>query len=85
MRLIGHPFTWEKGRGTDKWIEEKLDRIMVTKLWLDLFSSARAWNLQASYSDHSPLFLDFCTPTGYTNTRASCLKTSSYEKLITKK
>ena len=41
-------------------MEEKLDRIIVTKLWWDLFSSARAWNLEASYSDHSPLFLDFC-------------------------
>ena len=63
MRVIGHPFTWEKGRGNDKWIEEKLDRIMVTKLWWDLFSITRTWNLEASYSDHSPLFLDFCTPT----------------------
>ena len=40
--LIGHPYTWERGRGTPQWVEEKLDRVMVTKRWWDLFHSAKA-------------------------------------------
>lgn len=23
----GFPYTWERGRGTEKWVQEKLDRV----------------------------------------------------------
>ena len=37
ISLIGHPYTWKRGRGTLHWVEEKLDKAMVTKRWWDLF------------------------------------------------
>uniref|UniRef100_A0A803NLH2 Reverse transcriptase n=1 Tax=Cannabis sativa TaxID=3483 RepID=A0A803NLH2_CANSA len=58
LELIGHPFTWEKGRGTDQWIEVRLDRALCTKNWLDLFPLAKLYNLEFSTSDHCPIFLD---------------------------
>lgn len=58
MELYGHAFTWEKGRGTDAWIEIRLDRAMVTDRWLELFSHAKLYNLEGSSSDHSAIFLD---------------------------
>uniref|UniRef100_A0A803QEK6 Reverse transcriptase domain-containing protein n=1 Tax=Cannabis sativa TaxID=3483 RepID=A0A803QEK6_CANSA len=58
LELIGHPFTWEKGRGTDQWIEVRLDRALCTKNWLDLFPLAKLYNLELSTSDHCPIFLD---------------------------
>lgn len=29
LEIIGHQFTWEKGRNTDHWTEIKLDRVMA--------------------------------------------------------
>uniref|UniRef100_A0A803PEU0 CCHC-type domain-containing protein n=1 Tax=Cannabis sativa TaxID=3483 RepID=A0A803PEU0_CANSA len=29
MELIGYPYTWERGRGIDSWIEIRLDRALV--------------------------------------------------------
>ncbi|XP_019179273.1 PREDICTED: uncharacterized protein LOC109174494 [Ipomoea nil] len=31
-----HQFTWEKGEGTDGWIEERLDKVLVTAPWTDI-------------------------------------------------
>ncbi|XP_019163090.1 PREDICTED: uncharacterized protein LOC109159433 [Ipomoea nil] len=31
--MIGYQFTWEKGEGTEDWIEEKLDRVVATDEW----------------------------------------------------
>ncbi|XP_060959390.1 uncharacterized protein LOC133030609 [Cannabis sativa] len=58
LELIGHPFTWEKGRGTDQWIEVRLDRALCTKNWLELFPLDKLYNLELSTSDHCPIFLD---------------------------
>ncbi|XP_060963731.1 uncharacterized protein LOC115717505 [Cannabis sativa] len=52
------PFTWEKSRGTDNWIEVRLDRALVTERWLQLFPGAKLINLEVSSSDHCPIFLD---------------------------
>lgn len=53
----GHQFTWEKSRGTPNWVEEKLDRILVSDGWLDVFGEAKATSLEASQSDHIPIIL----------------------------
>ncbi|KAM6549548.1 hypothetical protein CsatB_021224 [Cannabis sativa] len=58
MDLVGHPFTWEKGRGTDNWIESRLDRALVNSLWTQVFSLASLFNLEFSSSDHCPLWLE---------------------------
>lgn len=58
MELIGHQFTWEKGRNTDHWLEIRLDRALSSYSWLDYFPLAKLYNLEGSPSDHSPLFLE---------------------------
>ena len=56
--MEGFQFTWEKSRGTPDWIEERLDRAMVTQTWLSRFPNSIVYGMEASESDHIPLFLD---------------------------
>lgn len=58
MELQGYPFTWERGHGTDKWVEIRLDRALVSSAWLNLFKEAKLINLDVSTSDHSPILLE---------------------------
>lgn len=46
MTLIGHQYTWERGRGTDDWTEVRLDRAITNASWLDLFPLAKLYNLE---------------------------------------
>uniref|UniRef100_A0A803Q5E5 DUF4283 domain-containing protein n=1 Tax=Cannabis sativa TaxID=3483 RepID=A0A803Q5E5_CANSA len=57
LDLEGYPFTLERGRGTDDWIEVRIDRALVSQQWLDLFPTAKLINLEVSTSDHCPLIL----------------------------
>lgn len=61
LDLIGHPFTWEKGRGSSGWMEVRLDRALVSYSWLSAFPQAKLFNLPFSASDHSPLLLSLCS------------------------
>lgn len=56
--LEGHRYTWERGRGTEDWIEIQLDRALVSGNFLRTFTELRVINLEISTSDHSPLFLE---------------------------
>lgn len=56
LELVGHQFTWERGRGTTSWIETRLDRALTSKEWLDIFPLAKLYNLEGSPSDHSVIF-----------------------------
>ncbi|XP_060964883.1 uncharacterized protein LOC133033858 [Cannabis sativa] len=58
LDILGHQFTWEKSRGTNNWIEVRLDRALVTERWLQLFPQAKLINLEVSSSDHCPILLD---------------------------
>uniref|UniRef100_A0A803QEL1 Reverse transcriptase domain-containing protein n=1 Tax=Cannabis sativa TaxID=3483 RepID=A0A803QEL1_CANSA len=55
--LTGYPYTWEKGTGTPNWIEIRLDRALMNQRWMDLFTSAKLFNLEWSSSDHCPILL----------------------------
>ncbi|GAU40727.1 hypothetical protein TSUD_14120 [Trifolium subterraneum] len=57
-----HPFTWIKSRGSPHVIEERLDRVMASTSWLQLYPQVRLSNLLASHSDHSLIFFQ-CKPT----------------------
>lgn len=57
LELTGHQFTWEKSRGTDRWIDIRLDRAMVNSKWLAKFRTTQLLNLEVTLSDHSPIFL----------------------------
>lgn len=58
MELVGYPYTWERGRGTDKWVEIRLDRALVSKEWMKRFKDAKLSTLEVSTSDHCPIFLE---------------------------
>lgn len=57
MDLVGHQFTWERGRGTPDFTEVRLDRVLTSTAWLNLFPLAKPYNLEGASSDHSPIFL----------------------------
>ncbi|XP_058726268.1 uncharacterized protein LOC131597596 [Vicia villosa] len=59
--LEGHQYTWVKSRGTDRMVEERLDRALANTSWLEMFPAAKLANLIASHSDHSPILLS-CDP-----------------------
>ncbi|XP_055960978.1 uncharacterized protein LOC130015240 [Mercurialis annua] len=54
----GYWFTWERGRGTSRWVEERLDRVLCNSSWAELFPQAEALNLELSSSDHKPILLN---------------------------
>lgn len=43
--------------GTSYWVREKLDRILISDGWRELFPGARALSVEGSNSDHLPLFI----------------------------
>lgn len=57
LGFVGERFTWEKSRGTDKWVQEHLDRGFATQAWCILFPEAEIRVLDVTTSDHLPLHL----------------------------
>lgn len=55
----GYEFTWDKSRGTENWVEERLDRALADLNWCAMFEYVKPYNLDTYTSDHSALFLDF--------------------------
>lgn len=55
--LQGHPFTWSRGRCTESFKVERLDRALATQEWLDLFPNVCLTNGVEDRSDHTPLWL----------------------------
>uniref|UniRef100_A0A803PZM9 Reverse transcriptase n=1 Tax=Cannabis sativa TaxID=3483 RepID=A0A803PZM9_CANSA len=62
MDLVGYPYTWEKGRGTSRWIEVRLDHALVSSIWFQHFPQSRLLNLDTSPLDHNHIFLEFMVP-----------------------
>uniref|UniRef100_A0A803PB73 Reverse transcriptase domain-containing protein n=1 Tax=Cannabis sativa TaxID=3483 RepID=A0A803PB73_CANSA len=57
LELSGYPFTWERGRGSNNWIEVRLDRVLASHDWTQRFISAQFFNLEVTISDHCPILL----------------------------
>lgn len=58
MELSGYPYTWEKGKGIDQWVEVRLDRALISQSWNLLFPIAKLENLEVTVSDHCPILLE---------------------------
>ncbi|XP_031124299.1 uncharacterized protein LOC116026992 [Ipomoea triloba] len=58
FKFEGYQYTWEQSKGTPNWVEAKLDRILTSDTWCELFPSAKATSVIVSKSDHLPLFLE---------------------------
>lgn len=55
--MQGHLFTWSRGRRTDNFKEERLDRVLASRDWIDLFPKNCLINGVVDRSDHTPLWL----------------------------
>ena len=62
IRLTNGKFTWSNNQSNP--ILEKLDRILVSKDWEDLFPRVTTYRLPREVSDHNPIILctDLATP-----------------------
>ncbi|XP_031116377.1 uncharacterized protein LOC116020030 [Ipomoea triloba] len=58
LPMHGYRFTWERGKGTANWMEERLDKVLAGADWCDCLPHARVTNLLTRSSDHSALFLN---------------------------
>ncbi|XP_031106146.1 uncharacterized protein LOC116010776 [Ipomoea triloba] len=58
MGMRGNQFTWERGRGTESWVEERLDRVVASIEWAELFEEAVVYNSYTLSSDHCAIFLE---------------------------
>ena len=56
--MEGYEFTWERHRGTENWVEERLDWALASSSWITMFGRARVFNVPVHTSDHSAIFLD---------------------------
>ncbi|XP_019188318.1 PREDICTED: uncharacterized protein LOC109182624 [Ipomoea nil] len=57
MPMQGYPYTWKKREGTENWLEERLDKVLVTESWRRLNVRASVLNMMTRKSDHSALYL----------------------------
>ncbi|XP_050222666.1 uncharacterized protein LOC126672755 [Mercurialis annua] len=57
LGATGYRFTLERGRGSEAWVEERLDRALSNGDWANMFNRAVVQNLDISTSDHRPVFL----------------------------
>ncbi|XP_074377162.1 uncharacterized protein LOC141718680 [Apium graveolens] len=52
-------FTWEKGRGSNDRVQERLDRSFATREWWLKFPLCNLSVITVPVSDHKPIFLEF--------------------------
>ncbi|XP_031120574.1 uncharacterized protein LOC116023707 [Ipomoea triloba] len=57
LPMRGYQFTWERGRGTEEWMEERLDKVLARADWCNSLPEASVTNILTRNSDHSALFL----------------------------
>ncbi|XP_031116517.1 uncharacterized protein LOC116020174 [Ipomoea triloba] len=58
LGMRGRRFTWERGKGTENWVEERLDRAVVGVDWCSLFPHASVLNFEVLTSDHTAIFVE---------------------------
>lgn len=56
--MEGYPFTWERGRNTENWVEERLDWVFTSERWQTMFPETVVYNINAPSSDHSMLLVE---------------------------
>lgn len=40
LGFVGEKFTWERSRGIDRWVQERLDRVLANIEWKKVFTSS---------------------------------------------
>lgn len=57
LGFIRNPFTWERNRGKEDWVQQRLDRVFVSDDWLDSFQQSQVLHIDTTSSDHLPILL----------------------------
>lgn len=57
LGFVGERFTWERSRGKESWVQERLDRGMENQNWCNMFPQAEVRVFDVAPSDHLPLHL----------------------------
>ncbi|XP_031127477.1 uncharacterized protein LOC116029567 [Ipomoea triloba] len=57
LPMNGYQFTWERGKGTTEWMEERLDKVLAGADWTSSLPGASVTNILTRTSDHSALYL----------------------------
>ncbi|XP_031127606.1 uncharacterized protein LOC116029699 [Ipomoea triloba] len=59
LGMMGNQFTWERGRGTEAWVEERLDRAVATLEWSDIFEEVSpTWPVRKKFRFEAAWLLD---------------------------
>ncbi|XP_074335942.1 uncharacterized protein LOC141673107 [Apium graveolens] len=58
LDLKGGNYTWEKSRGTQNWVRERLDRAFATEAWWHMFPLCNLTVHNTICSDHEPILLE---------------------------
>ncbi|XP_012847426.1 PREDICTED: uncharacterized protein LOC105967373 [Erythranthe guttata] len=59
LGFVGYPFTWSNNRKAPHTTRERLDRACGNNEWMELFPNYRVRHLDALYSDHIPLLIEW--------------------------
>ena len=59
----GYRFTLRNGRGGAAFVEERLDKVVATLEWREMFPRTKVRHIPTSYSDHDPILKDMDPPT----------------------
>ncbi|XP_031101919.1 uncharacterized protein LOC116005823 [Ipomoea triloba] len=57
LPMQGHQFTWSRGKGTQEWMEKRLDKVLARVDWCESLPAANVTNILTRNSDHFALFL----------------------------
>jgi hypothetical protein len=57
LGAVGPFFTWHNGREGDSFIQERLDRVVASPEWCEMFQGVRIAVEVSFTSDHAPLFI----------------------------
>ena len=57
LGFSGNKFTWCNGHGEGHTVWERLDRVVGTVEWMDLFPASKVVHLECASSDHKPLMI----------------------------
>ena len=59
----GYRFTWRNGRVGLAFVEERLDKVVATSEWREMFPRTKVRHIPVSYSDHYAILMDMDPPT----------------------
>ena len=63
MGFCGYPYTWRNDRQGRAFVEKRLDMVVATTEWREIFPRTKVSHLSVSYSGHDPIMMDMAPPT----------------------